>query len=82
MAKGDQYGCEWCTFSWKTKSDTIPIRCPSCEDGNIINEVESFRKILGEENILQVDKKIKKKPKFIEEEVEEKGFFSRLFNKK
>ena len=86
MAKGDQYRCDWCTYSWKVKSDIAPLRCPSCEHGNIINEVESFRKILGEENILQVGKITKKESKtkeHIEEEVkEEKSFFSKLFNKK
>jgi len=90
MAKGDQYRCDWCTFSWRTKSEVNPIRCPSCEDTNIINEVESFKKILGEENILRVDKKLKKAPVISEkklegkseDEIKEKNFFLRLFKKK
>ena len=83
MVSGDQYRCDWCTFSWRTKSDSNPIRCPSCGHGNIINEAESFRKILGKENILDVDKKVKKKPEVVEEEIEEeKGFFSKIFKKK
>lgn len=83
MAEGDQYRCDWCTFSWRTKSDAKPIRCPSCGHGNIINEAESFRKILGKENILDIDKKVKKQPRVLEEEVEEeKSFFSKIFKKK
>ena len=74
MARGDQYHCDWCNFSWRTKSDLLPIRCPSCEHNHIINEADSFRKILGKKNILDVDKKnTNKGQEVVEKVIEEKS---------
>ena len=80
MAIGDQYRCDWCGYTWRTKSDTIPWRCPSCSNGNIVNEVEKFKEILGKENILLFNKKKKKEEK-IEEEKVEKRFFKKFLEK-
>ena len=82
MVKGDPYRCEWCTFSWKTNSDVIPLKCPSCENSNILNEAECFKKILGEENILRFHKQIKKKSEVVEEVKKKESFFSRIFKNK
>ncbi len=83
MAKGDQYCCDWCTYSWRTKSDILPTRCPSCEHENIINETESFRDILGKENILQISKKkIKNESEPVEEKKKFVNKFFKFFKKK
>jgi len=84
MVIGDQYRCDWCGYTWRTKSNAVPWRCPSCSSGNIVNEVEKFKEILGKENILLLHKKEKKEEKIEEEEVEEKGYkkFLKKFKKK
>ena len=83
MAEGDPFRCDWCNYSWRAKSDAVQLRCPSCGHDNVINEIESFKDVLGKENVLVLDNKKKKiREPIVEEEEKEESFFKRIFKKR
>mgnify|MGYP003978148835 FL=1 len=71
MTEGDPFRCDWCNYSWRAKSDAPQLRCPSCGHDNVINEMESFKDVLGKENVLLLGSKKKKSFETIIEEQEE-----------
>ncbi len=80
MAEGDPFRCDWCNYSWRAKSDALQLRCPSCGHNNVINELDSFKDVLGKENVLLLDNKRKRaiEPSSEERVEKDKSWYSRF----